>query len=314
MILFLYGEDTFRSREKLRQIREKHRESDKQSLNLAVFGEELDFAKFREAVSQAAFLAKVRLVIVESVFGNKKETQRRIVEFLKKGKVPDSTILVFWERGVPDQRSLLFKTLVNLTKSEEFKALFPWQLEGWVRKEVKKREGVISSEATRELIVRTGNDLAQISNEIDKLLGYAGRGRIRLEAVQKLVRAKLETDIFKLVDALSRKDRNQALKFIQDQISSGAEELYLLTMIVYAFRNLILVSDLKNKGFSQNAIIRESGLHPFVVKKTLFFSPGFQLSDLKKIYLKLLDLDTKIKTGALSADFALSMLVFGVTG
>jgi len=314
MILFLYGADTFRSREKLLKIKKKFKESDQQGLNLTIFPEEVDFGKFRETIYQAPFLAKTRLVLLEAVFQNKKEVQVKIVEFLKECRIPDSTILVFWERGVPDQRGVLFKTLIKFAQVEEFAALSSWQLPRWIKEEVEKKGATISSGAVSELVLRVGNDLAQMSNEIDKLHAYVGHDEISKQAVQTLVKAKFETDIFKLVDALSQKDRRQALKFIHDQIALGAEKLYLLAMITYAFRNLILVFDLKERGFLEGAIAKQAALHPFVVKKTLSFVPKFNLSDLKRVYRKLLELDGKIKSGVISADFALSMLVLGVTG
>lgn len=313
MILFLYGDDTFRSREKLNQIKKKFKEKDKQGLNLLIFREEVDFEEFKKATQGIPFLGSARLVIVENVFQNKKDTLFRIMKFLEEYSLPDSNLLVFWQRGEPDKRSRFFKFLNKVSQKEEFTKLSGYALKAWVKDRVLKKGGSLGGQALEELILRVGNDLFAIDNEIDKLLALRLKKEIRLSDIKTLVESRLETDIFKLVDALSRKDRAQALKFVQEQIESGAAELYIFAMIVYAFRNLIIVKDLKEKGFTQKLIRQKTKLHPFVVQKTAGCLSKFNLQDLTKIYHKLLDLDIKIKTGAVTPDFGLSMLIFGIT-
>lgn len=313
MLLFLYGEDSFRSREKLNQIKKKFLEKDKQGLNLAVFGEEIIFSKIREVIFQAPFLGKSRLVILENASAALKQEREKIVNFLTGQKIPDYTILIFWENGIPDRRGVFFKTLVKIAKAEEFTALGSFAIQKWIIQKVSQSGGKIESQAQSELALRLGNDLHVLTNTLDQLLAYKGKQEINLDDLDHFAPVKLEADIFQLVDALSRKERKAALKFIQDQVALGAEELYLLAMITYAFRNLIVVKDLENRGLSRQELVSASRLHPFVVQKTLSCASRFSLEELKKIYLKLMDLDIKIKTGSITPNFGLEMLIFGVT-
>jgi len=313
MILFLYGEDNFRSWEKLNQIKEKFLEKDKQGLNLAVFKDEIIFSQIREVIGQMPFLGKSRLVILENASAASKDEREKIVKFLAKQKVPDYTIFVFWENGVPDRRGVFFKTLKKVSKVEEFTPLPPFAIQKWISQKVLESGGKIESQAQNELASRLGNDLHILTNSLDQLLAYKGKQEINLGDLDHFAPAKLEADIFKFVDALSRKERKLALKFIEDQIALGAESLYLLAMITYAFRNLVIVKDLAERGMRNNQIIAVSRLHPFVVEKTLSRASCFSMGELKKIYLKLMDLDIKIKTGSITPNFGLEMLIFGIT-
>ncbi|PIU01933.1 DNA polymerase III subunit delta [bacterium (Candidatus Torokbacteria) CG09_land_8_20_14_0_10_42_11] len=313
MLLFLYGEDGFRCREKLNQIKEKFLEKDKQGLNLAVFKEEIVFSKVREVIFQAPFLGKSRLVILENVSAAPKDEREKIIVFLTKQKIPNYTVLVFYEASVPDRRGVFFKTLAKIAKAEEFTALSPFAVQKWIGKKVSQAGGKIQAQAQSELGLRLGNNLYALTNSLDQILACKGKQEIVLEDLRHFAPVKLEADIFKLVDALSRKERKAALKFIKDQIALGAESLYLLAMVTYAFRNLIIVKDLAERGMERNQIITASRLHPFVVQKTLSCASYFSLGELKKIYLKLMDLDIKIKTGSITPNFGLEMLIFGIT-
>lgn len=313
MILFLYGEDTFRSREKLKQIREKFLEKDSQGLNLTVLKEDITFSHFRDVVRQMPFLGKTRLVILENLSQAKKEEQEKIMSFLGQEHIPASTVLVFWEEGVPDARRHLFKTLVKMGKKEEFSLLSDYKREEWIKEQVRRAGGVIEKKAIAELSLRLGSNLDAIHNELEKLLAYRAKKEVRLEDIELLIKPKLETDIFKFVDALSHKEREPALKFIYDQFNLGTDKLYLASMIAYAFRNLLVIKDLEEQGLQREGIIRETHLHPFVVQKNLAASAKFSLLELKRIYEKLLDLDIKIKTGKVNPVFGLEMFIFGAT-
>ena len=56
MIIFLYGEDSYRSKEKLNEIINRYKESHKNELNLRRFeGEDLDFQDFLKAELEDQF-------------------------------------------------------------------------------------------------------------------------------------------------------------------------------------------------------------------------------------------------------------------
>ena len=67
--MFLYGPDTFRSRRKLKEIKQKFiADVDKSGLNIEQLdGENLDLVNFEKAITSPPFLAKKRLVIIENV-------------------------------------------------------------------------------------------------------------------------------------------------------------------------------------------------------------------------------------------------------
>src|SRR4030042_2543084 len=140
MIIFFYGEDTFRLRQKLNQLKEKFVSASFGDTNLAVLdGERTTNDEFFPQILAMPFLAKTRLVIVENLLGKaKKDVIEKIPEGFR--KMTASTVLVFVEEGIPDRRTTLFKRL-SKERVEEFKLLESDQLKRWIKKEVEARGG-----------------------------------------------------------------------------------------------------------------------------------------------------------------------------
>lgn len=323
MILFLYGEDNFRSHEKLMAIKMKHIDASLGDTNLST----LDFSDrgygFTEVTRQVLaipFLAKSRLVIIKNLLLAKKTKNipEQIIKLLP--KVPQSTILVFYEAGVPDKRLALYKKLIK-EKSQEFKPLEPYQLRSWIKKAVEAQEAQIEPAAIDLLIKYCGNDLWKLKNEISKLTAYSDPSTsfrtgkplaISDKQIELLVKPKIEAKIFDLVDAFGEKNPRKAHQELAKLLEKDEAELYIFTMIVRQFRNLLIIKDLINdQAISSKpyAISKASGLHPYVVQKTVIQARNFMLDELKNIYRQLLEFDIKLKTGGVEPKLALDLLI-----
>jgi DNA polymerase III, delta subunit. len=73
-----------------------------------------------------------------------------------------------------------------------------------------------------------------------------------------------------------------------------------------------MVKDLAGRGENPASIPQLLGLHPFVARKLHAQSANFTFAQLERIYRYLLDLDLAIKTGDVTPEAALDLLVAGV--
>lgn len=328
MIIFLYGPDTFRSRQKLKEIKEKFiREIDKSGLNIETLnGADLEVQEFEKAIATPPFLAKKRLVIIEDLIAKNKgqKLQKEILETLEKNSLQD-TIIVFWEGNLDQPKAkklrskisakrsnLLFARLQKEKYAQEFDLLSEAEVYRFTETEIKKRGGKIQIPALKLLVDLVGNDLWQMNSEIDKLLALSKNEIIGLEMVENLVKNKLEEDIFKLTDALGQKNKKLALKLLADQLENNASPTELLAKITWQFRNLLIVKNFVEKngaGYPSQRLTFQLGLHPFVVKKTLDQVKNHDLNQLKKIYQNLLKIDYKIKTSSIDPEVLFDLLI-----
>src|SRR3989338_1284533 len=329
MIIFLYGPDTFRSRQKLKELKEKFiAEVDKAGLNITTLaGENLEINELEKDIASAPFLAKKRLVIIEELIAKNKgqKIQKEILEILAKDNLQD-TILIFWEgdlkkdekkkvsrsKTTTRRSQLLFDRLQKEKYSQYFPLLDELGVKKWLAAEVKNRGGKIEAGALSLLADFVGNDLWQLNSELEKLLAYSQTGQIKTEAVQQLVKTKLDDDIFRLTDALGQKNKALAVKLISDQLSSGISPTELLAKIIWQFKNLLMVKsfiDQNGDGYPSQRLNYQLGLHPFVVKKTLEQTRYHSQENLKLIYQQLLKIDYQIKTSQINPEVLFDLLV-----
>ncbi len=311
MILFLYGSDTYRSRKKLREIVVHYKKIHQSGLNLKYFDlKENNFQDFKDGVVTTSMFKEKKLFILTNVFTNPEFKGR----FLKPSKRFTETddIILFYEGGAVSQNDSLFKFLKTQAKVQEFKPLTKTPLKNWIKRELAKVQTTVTPQALDKLVDFVGNNLWQMSQEIKKLVAYTHnrqRKEIQPEDIDLLVKAKIETDIFKTIDAIASKDKKTALRLLHKHLEKGDNPLYLLSMINYQFRNLLIVKDLMEKQKPYYSILKEAKLHPFVVQKCLQQAQRFRLEELKKIFHKIFQIDVDIKTGRIDPETALDLLI-----
>lgn len=301
MIIFLYGQDTYRSREELRKIIEEYKKANPDWLDFVRIDASKEEVDFFEQVHRSADTISMfnqgKLIIIENIFLANREVQDNILDFLKKRnfeKDKDITI-VFWADEV-NVKNNLFKFLKSKAKSQEFKYLKGNQLRNWIKNYINQEKGEIENSALEKLIEYADSDLWRMNNEINKLLNYSRT--IKKENVELLVKPEIDLNIFEIVDALGHKNKNKVLKLFKQYLEKREDEAYLLAMFIYQIRNLIKVS---SGG--------KLDMHPFVIRKTRQQVRNFKWDDLKKIYYQLMTIDLDIKTGRTDPKIALEMFV-----
>ncbi len=310
MIIFLYGQDTYRSHQKLKEIIERFKKTSKGRLNLRYLdAKKIDFQEFRDELQTASIFKEKKLIILLNPFSNS-GLEKEILDFLKKKKDLEETAL-FYEEEKINEKSSLFKFLKKEGKSQEFKPLRSQKLRDWIRREFERYQVSIDFKVPEVLAEFIGNNLWQLSNEIKKLATYKVKKeeKITLEDINILVKSRIETDIFSTIDAISSKDKERALNLLHHHLEKGDSPLYLFSMIKFQISNLLVVKDLIERQTPFPYILSQSNLHPFVAKKSYRLSQKFSLEQLKKIYRKIFKLELKIKTGKIDPVLALDILV-----
>lgn len=299
MIQFLYGQDTYRSRQELVRIIEDYKKTNPDWLDfnrIDTNDKEIEvFEEIRKNSETISMFNEKKLIVIENIFLANQQVQEQVLNFFKKKQFKNVEIVLRDEE--PDKRSKLFKFLQK--KSKEFKPLTGAQLKNWIEDYVEKQKGKIESPAIEKLVEYIGSDLWRMSNEINKLLNYSKI--IKSENVELLVKPEIDLNIFNLVDALGYKNKNKALELFKRYSEKGEDENYLLAMFIYQIRNLIKV---KSGG--------KLDMHPFVIRKTGQQARNFDWDDLKKIYSQLLTIDFDIKTGKTDIRTALEIFLVGL--
>jgi DNA polymerase-3 subunit delta len=306
MLIFLYGADNYRLRQKLKEIIIRYKNLE--FLN----GKNLNFQDFINKIQQPSIFREKKLIILFDFFSNFEIKKRFFEEKKEKFLTEIEDIIVFYEEKEISKKDAFFIFLKNQAKCQEFKLLNREKLKNWIEKEFGLYHLKISEKAIQALINFVGNNLWQLSNEIKKLVSYKKNQKIEVEDVELLVVPKIEADIFKTIDLIALKNKKRALSFIHKHLKRGDDPLYLFSMINFQFRNLLLMrSQFMNniQVFRTDELSKKLGIHPYVIKKTMGQIKRFSFEELKKIYQKLFQTDLDIKTGKVNPIIALNMLI-----
>lgn len=313
MLIFLYGKDTYRLQQKLKEIEAQYKKVHKSGLNLEKIDTlEIEFREFADKLFQHSMFIKKKLFFLENLFSNPK-FKEEFLEKIKEVAKSQDLIVVFEKKELP-KRDKLFLNLKKHGKCQEFQPLKEKELKNWMKNEFQKEKIKISEQALNLLLEFVGNDLWQLSNEIKKLvcLKKPLKGLIKEvkgQDVEILVKPKLEADIFKIIDALAQRNKKKALQLIQENLLKENKPLVILNMINFQFRGLLIAKTLMEEGKTLDDFLKLNILKPFPTRKCWYASAGFNLGQLKKIYQKIFEADLSIKTGKIQPEEGLKMLV-----
>ena len=315
MIIFLYGKDTYRLQQKLREIESQYKKIHKSGLNLEKLdAEQISFKEFWDKLFQRSMFIKKKLFFLENLFSNQ-EFKKKFLEKIEEIAKSQDLIVVFEKKELP-KRDKLFLNLKKYGKCQEFQPLKEKELKDWVRNEFQKCKAEIEGKALEKLIEFVGNDTWQLSAEIKKLAAYKQptavgdlKTKIETKDVELLVKPKVEADIFKIIDALAQKNKKKALQLIQENLFKENKPLAILNMINFQFRGLLIAKSLMEEGRTLGDFLKLNILKPYPTRKSWYAIKGFDLSQLEKIYQKIFEVDLAIKSGKIEPEEGIKMLI-----
>jgi DNA polymerase-3 subunit delta len=323
MIIFLYGADSYRSRQKLNELKEKFiKEIDPLAQSLLILdGRTLTLSEFNEKAGSGSLFAKKHLLVIEDIFENKNDKfLEDLIPSLKKKPAAaedgGDNIIIFLDNDLKDKNRRLKKGAKKLLDflsqekyAQEFKPLPPSQAALFIKNLAEQLKRIIKPAAITELLTRTDNDLWRSSHELKKLAFLIGeQSEINLELVKEHVTGSIDENIFALADAVSVKNKKLALKLLEEQYQAGLSEDYILAMLIRQFKILLQVKSEADKSNPAGLATRLQ-LHPFVIKKSLAQSQLLSLDDLKNNLNRLLAIDFNNKSGQGEIKASLSLFI-----
>jgi DNA polymerase-3 subunit delta len=274
--------------------------------------------ELNNAVNAMPFLAKRRLVLLEnpSAKYNKAALRKKFLEYIE--NAPDTTRLVMYESVEPKEtgRHWLLKWAQKNNKRIQTKAfMLPrlWEMTGWIVNETKKQDGQIEPPAAEMLKDMVGVDTRQAGMEIAKLLAYVNWQRsISTSDVEAVCIVTSQQSVFDFVDALSN-GNGKAAQHLLHRLLESEDPFSLWGMVIRQFRLLLQAREILDGRGNKDDVTRALGVHSFVAEKTTGQAGRFSVESLEHVYRKLLSIDEGVKTGQVTLDLALDMLVVELT-
>ena len=234
--------------------------------------------------------------------------EKRLLQYLADPLI--STCLVFWQKGSVNKNRKIYKAIVaGKGQVLNFNPLKGRDLNNWLVSEVHRMGKVIEPRAVEYISFNCGNQLRDLHNELEKLGLYSVEEKtITLAMAQKVVTKSSEGNIFNLVDNLSQKKVEEAMKELGTLLAIGEPPVRIIFMIARQFRLLLLVKDLKMRGYYEKEIATELALHPYVASKILKQVHHFSFIELERNLELIWESDLGMKSG-LNQELTLENLV-----
>lgn len=319
MFILLYGPNTFYSRQQLKKsIEDFKKQRDPSGINTVVFdAEKAESNQILENIVASPFLSEKRMVVIEKVFSKGgKDLLDALWAMIENKKTPTTSVVFFWEGEMSEKKQHPLSDWLKKQKfSKEFKEFTPLELTNWIKKELQNEKLEIENLALNNLIGHPlSANLWYLYNELQQISAFVkanNQNKITSRDVAVFLTDAPDDNTFHFIDALVAKNSKQAIKLLHDQWDAGSAEPQVFGALVWQFKTLLIIKDFLNlnPGVTSEMAAKKLSLSPYVVKKSYGILRNFSFESLKDVYVALLEIDKKVKTGEGEYKLLLDLLV-----
>lgn len=305
MAYLFYGEDTYRSQEKILLLIAKYRKSNPESFNLIrIYSQEADYDEIIRQIFATPFFSGKRLIIIEDFLVSVSESLQQKMS-LSLSKIPESSIVVFWEKGPIKNQSELFLQLNKSKNVQKFNYLTQPELIRWIEKFLSDKGAKGTLPAINLLSRFVGNDLWQMSNELNKLIYYVNGRAIEPDDVRFMVVPNEEYNQFAFLDRLFAPEiNNTSLQELKKTDLSGTPVILTLKIINTTLIKVIIAKSWIENAMPKSEIAKKLKLSPYAANITYARAQKFSWDKLRHWQNIVCDIDEGIKSGRINEESA----------
>lgn len=280
--------------------------SDSDEMNFSYFeGKGIDTVKIKEAAETLPFFSDKRLVVIEN--SGLFKSQNDLADYIR--QIPETTHIVFVETEV-DKRSRLYKAVKDCGTISEMNAMDEANLKIWIASLLKPEQKKITEESILYLLGKTGTDMDNISNEVEKLISYTGdREVVTSQDIEEVCTSQISGKIFLMVEAIGSKRQKQALDLYYDLLALKEKPMSIMFLISRQFNILLQVKSLLALGYNNNVISEKTGLMSFTIGKYVSQCRNFTEKTLKEALTYCVDTEEQVKTGRMQDTIAVELII-----
>lgn len=305
-IYLLYGEETYLRRQYKEKLREAILPVD-DTMNITKFeGKNQSPGEIIDLGETMPFFAERRLILIEGS-GFFKTSSPELADYVK--NLPDYLYLIFDEDEV-DKRNALYKAVKDKGRVVEMVRQDERTLSRWVLGILKKEQKNITEGTMQYFLGKTGADMENIVQELEKLICYTmERDVITEEDVDAVCTTQITNKIFDMIAAVAEQNQKKALQLYYDLLALKEPPMRILYLISRQFNQLMQVKDLKRLGYDSGAIAKHAGVPPFAVRKYLAQSGRFTMEQLRQAVEDCAASEEAVKTGRLGDTISVELLI-----
>jgi DNA polymerase-3 subunit delta len=193
------------------------------------------------------------------------------------------------------------------------------KLPDWVGEQFARLGAKAERDACRALVEMVGEDLDELTTEVDKLATWAAGEVVTQRDVELLAAGRAETAIFAVTDAWGRRDVAGTLRAAEELMERShrprsGELMRIVASMVGHVGRVRRCRQLAEEGVRPRDAAGPLKMHPFAAEKAFAQAANFSADELARAIVRLADLDAASKGGSkLPADLELERALVDVT-
>lgn len=317
-LYYFYGEEEYLKDRVVQILLERLGEKISRGLNFEVFSENTtSVASIIDSARTIPFLGTRKIVLVKEAEKISGSAQDQLLSYLENPS--KKTTLILFSNKInfrKKENKHLLKSINRYHKYgliEELNHPYQTEIPDWIKYLTKQLRKTIEPEAIKVLQDLVGNQLQNISNELEKLALFIGeRKEISRIDVEEVISALRIESVFDLIDYIGNRKLVEALIALSQLLKSGEHPLKILALIYRQFRLIMKARSLLNQGMGPEAIRNYLKMEDFVWKK--FFPQVNKLSveKLEESFQRLCEADLALKTRGIPQKLVLEKLIMGL--
>lgn len=307
-IYLFTGEERFFIDEGVRAVRDRFLDAGLKDFNYNIcYASDIGASKVVEIAETLPVMAQYRVVVIKGIDEWKAKEKEALLSYINR----------------PSQTTCLVLTATKLDRREKFAAavekngtvilcqpIYKQNLIKWIKEIVKRKGKGIETDALYMLTDSAGNDMYTLYNDIEKLVLYCGdRKNVSLKDVEMVSSNMRSVSVFEVVDAMADRRFKDAVFALKRAIDEGEPPVRVFYFIVREFRMILKASILIDAGESSERAATLAGVPAFKVKEFSQRIQKFSTKDLYNIFEKLIDIDRRLKGGAMRPAVVLEELL-----
>jgi DNA polymerase-3 subunit delta len=261
------------------------------------------------------FVGEGRLVIIDEVERWKAADVKEVTAYLA-SPAPDTVLALVAEALKAD--SALVKAVAKAGQVLNYEVT-KRKLPEWVAEQFGRFGARADADACRALIDIVGDDLDELTTEIDKLATWAAGEQVTVRDVERMAAGRAETAIFALTDAWGRRDVGAVLRAAEEIMershrARSGELMRIIGSLVGHVGRVRRCQRLADEGVRAKDAASKLKMHPFAAEKAFAQAANFSAEELGDALIRLSELDAAAKGGSrLPADLELERALVDVT-
>ncbi len=281
------------------------------TMNLSYFhGKKVDIKEVLDIANTMPFLAEKRVIVLEDT-GLFSKSCEELADFIP--VMPESCCMIFSEEKA-DMRLKQTKAVKAEGCIAEFGNLSDDELRDWVAKKLAREHRPITQKALDTFLSRCGNDMWEISNDLEKLVSYTfGKDGIRIEDIDAVCPPPPEDKIFAMIDAILAGDAQKALSYYTDLLALRSDAMGILKLLREQLRLLLHAKQLEMEHMAPRDMAALLGMREGRIKMALPAARKSSTISLTRRIEMCADTDWRIKSGLIGDQLGIETLIVEMT-